>query len=69
MDGSLLIRKINLEIKSLETEGYRRVGEVSMFGVYIYHMYHQLNRNSIMLKVYKNFAVIEKNKKVVKVIK
>ena len=68
-DGLRLVRMIQSEIKSLESEGWRKVGEVHMGGYYLVHLYHRGNKSSMMMRVYRNFCVMEKNKKVVKVIK
>lgn len=69
MDGLRLLKMVQAEIKSLETEGYKRIGEVQLGTCYLVHLYNRTNGNCIMLKVYRTYCVIEKNHKVIKVIK
>lgn len=69
MDGLRLLKIVQAEIKSLETEGYKRIGEVQLGTHYLVHLYNRTNGNCIMLKVYRTYCVIEKNHKVIKVIK
>lgn len=69
MDGLRLLKMVQAEIKSLETERYRKIGEVQLGTHYLVHLYNRTNGNCIMLKVFRTFCVIEKNHKVIKVIK
>lgn len=69
MDGLRLLKMVQAEIKSLETEGYKRIGEVQLGTCYLVHLYNRTNKNCIMFKVYRTYCVIEKNRKVIKVIK
>lgn len=69
MDGLRLLKMVQAEIKSLETEGYRKIGEVQLGTCYLVHLYNRTNKHCIMLKVYRTYCVIEKNRKVIKVIK
>lgn len=69
MDGLRLLKMVQAEIKSLETEGYSRIGGVQLGTHYLVHLYNRTNKNCIMLKVYRTFCVVEKNHKVIKVIR
>lgn len=65
----LLWKKVVNEVRSLESEGYRFIGQAQLYGVTSIHLYHGGNGNGIFIKVYKTFAVVEKNRKMIKVIK
>lgn len=69
MDGLRLLKMVQAEIKSLESEGYINVGGIKLNDYYLVHLYNRQNKNCIMLKVYRTFCVMEKNRKVIKVIK
>lgn len=69
MDGLRLLKMVQAEIKSLETEGYSRIGEVGLGACYLFHLYNRTNKNRIIIRVFRTFCVIEKNHKVIKVIR
>lgn len=69
MDGLRLLKIVQAEIKSLETEGYSKIGVVQLGTCYLVHLYNRKNKHCIMLKIYRTFCVIEKNRKIIKVIK
>lgn len=69
MDGLRLLKIVQAEIKSLESEGYSRIGEVQLGTCYLVHLYNRTNKHCIMLKIYRTYCVMEKNRKVIKVIK
>ena len=69
MDGLRLLKIVQADIKSLKTEGYSKIGEVQLGTCYLVHLYNRTNKNCIMIKIYRTYCVIEKNRKVIKVIK
>lgn len=69
MDGLRLLKMVQAEIKSLETEGYSKIGEVQLGTHYLVHLYNRTNKHCIMLKVFRTYCLIEKNHKLIKVIR
>lgn len=69
MDGLRLLKMVQAEIKSFESEGYSKVGEVQLGTHYLVHLYNRTNKHCIMLRVFRTWCIIEKNHKVIKVIK